>query len=871
MKRLIFILLIAFLGVQAYSSTDLTSKEALNALKEGSIRFSNGNQTFSHLNQSRRKLTSEQGQHPFATVIACSDSRVPVEEIFDVGIGDIFTIRVAGNVVAVDEAGSIEYGVDHLKTPVLVVLGHSGCGAVTAVCQNAEVHGNIPQLVDNIIPAVEKARHQHGNGFTPALLNASITNNVWQSIEDLLKISHTSADLVKSGQLMIVGAIYHLEDGHIEWLGEHPDQANLLASNPNTHSSYSNLNTHTPQLKPKATQTQHVNQNYNTANIQVENGSNSLLNILFVLGGIILLIYFLLFNKQTALKLSLRGKILALVSTMLVLLGTISILNSISLNSIGEEIKNIAEEDIILTEYITEIEKGALEQEIVIQKILTQAHDGVYKNRDEIINLENEFRLLSEEVDKHLSESIELCQDVIGHATNEFQLNEFNHLVNELTNIDIIHETFEENAEVLFKVVNANNRSQLEQVEHSIEAEAENIAHQTASILENIAKFTEKGAKRALQHEKEAMNANIIISLAAMVIGLLIGFVISSRIAIQLGGEPEEVADISNNMAIGNLAFDIDQYGKRTGAMNDLLKMTVKMKDVVSTIITGAGNISSASLQLSSSSQQISSGVNEQAASSEEVSSSMEEMTANIQQNTENASQTREISGKASNAMEQVAVASEDSMNAVKNIYSKINVVVEIAEKTDLLAINAAVEAARAGDQGRGFAVVAAEVRKLAERSQNAANEIVELAEKGMKLTEESTLMLKDIVPDIQQTSRLVDEIASSSQEQDSGAMQVNTAIQQLTMVTQQNASAAEEMASGSEEMASQAAELEDITNHFTIEKGKVQRNQVGHNTKNSFNAQTPTNGNGHHKNSNHQFDVDLSTLSNDTNGFENM
>ncbi len=247
--------------------------------------------------------------------------------------------------------------------------------------------------------------------------------------------------------------------------------------------------------------------------------------------------------------------------------------------------------------------------------------------------------------------------------------------------------------------------------------------------------------------------------------------------------------------------------------------MGKKLQEIVGSILTGASNISGASQQLSSGAQQISSGVSEQAAAAEEVSSSMEEMASNIMQNTENAIKTMDISAKSSNSVEQVAVASEDSMNAVRAIFSKINVVVEIAEKTDLLAINAAVEAARAGDQGRGFAVVAAEVRKLAERSQIAASEIVSLAQNGLKMTEESNNLLKSIVPDIQETSRLVEEIASASREQESGVEQVNTAIQQLSMVTQQNASASEEMASSSEELAAQSIDLEDVTKFFTIDK----------------------------------------------------
>ena len=153
----IFILFIA-VSFNSFSVTDLTSEQALNKLKEGNKRYVAGNSRYANLDQSRRDLTSTKGQHPFATIIGCSDSRAPIEHIFDVGIGEIFTIRVAGNVCDVDEAGSIEYGVDHLSTPLFVVLGHTSCGAVTAVAQSAELHGNIPALVDNIIPNV-KERH----------------------------------------------------------------------------------------------------------------------------------------------------------------------------------------------------------------------------------------------------------------------------------------------------------------------------------------------------------------------------------------------------------------------------------------------------------------------------------------------------------------------------------------------------------------------------------------------------------------------------------------------------------------------------------------------------------------------------------------
>ncbi len=227
---LLLLTLIISLTGWAQTTQPIHVDEALTALKNGNSRYVDGKRVYQHLDQKRRKETAEKGQFPFATIITCSDSRVPVENVFDAGVGDIFVIRVAGNVVNTDEAGSIEYGVDHLHTPVLVVLGHTGCGAVTAVVKGAELNGNIPRLVDNIIPAVEKAKKEFGDQYTDALLNASIKNNVWQSIEDLLKTSHISAELVKEGKLKIVGAIYHLDNGQVEWLGQHPKQNELITN-----------------------------------------------------------------------------------------------------------------------------------------------------------------------------------------------------------------------------------------------------------------------------------------------------------------------------------------------------------------------------------------------------------------------------------------------------------------------------------------------------------------------------------------------------------------------------------------------------------------------------------------------------------------
>ncbi len=364
----------------------------------------------------------------------------------------------------------------------------------------------------------------------------------------------------------------------------------------------------------------------------------------------------------------------------------------------------------------------------------------------------------------------------------------------------------------------------------------------------------------------------IFMVLAAIIAGILAVYITQSLL------KPiNKSVKFADQVAQGDLTstVDINQKDEIGELAEALKKMVSRLKAIVGDIKSGADNIAGASQQLSSGAQQISSGVSEQASASEEVSSSMEEMAANIQQNTENAIKTLDISSKSSNSVEQVALASEDSMMAVRDIFSKISVVVEIAEKTDLLAINAAVEAARAGDQGRGFAVVAAEVRKLAERSQLAASEIVALAEKGLKMTEDSNGLLKSIVPDIQETSRLVEEIATASREQESGVNQVNTAIQQLSMVTQQNASSSEEMAGSSEEMAAQAEDLERITQFFTIENNQISdwRNTIVHKHDNQPKSDTiaPSNGNGKSHMSENQPLIDFGIIDSDISNYESM
>lgn len=201
--------------------------KVLEMLKAGNQRFVGGKSAHPHADAARlaQAGTEDQGNHAYATVLACSDSRVPVEIIFDAGVMDIFVVRVAGNVTNVDEIGSIEYGLAHVHTPVLVVLGHTQCGAVTAVAEAVEGKGhalerNIPPLVRVIENAVRRAEADHPHAKGKDLVNFAIEENVWQGVEDLFMKSPATRNLVKKGAVKVVGAIYDVSTGKINWLPE---------------------------------------------------------------------------------------------------------------------------------------------------------------------------------------------------------------------------------------------------------------------------------------------------------------------------------------------------------------------------------------------------------------------------------------------------------------------------------------------------------------------------------------------------------------------------------------------------------------------------------------------------------------------------
>uniref|UniRef100_C6E2Z3 Methyl-accepting chemotaxis sensory transducer n=1 Tax=Geobacter sp. (strain M21) TaxID=443144 RepID=C6E2Z3_GEOSM len=337
--------------------------------------------------------------------------------------------------------------------------------------------------------------------------------------------------------------------------------------------------------------------------------------------------------------------------------------------------------------------------------------------------------------------------------------------------------------------------------------------------LTELARLKEGNAKDASDETTRIYKSSLTMMVGLVAGGVLIGLALGIFIARMISVPLRRGVEFATSVAGGDLTRSInldqkDEVGQLAAALND---MVGRLKEIVAEVKSASDNVASGSQQLSSGAEEMSQGATEQAASAEEASSSMEEMTSNIRQNADNAMQTEKIAVKSAQDAKEGGQAVQATVNAMKEIAGKITIIEEIARQTNLLALNAAIEAARAGEHGKGFAVVASEVRKLAERSQKAAAEISDLSSSSVDVAVKAGELLAKMVPDIQKTAELVQEISAASREQDTGAEQINKAIQQLDQVIQSNAGASEEMASTAEELSSQAEQLQSAVAFFKI------------------------------------------------------
>jgi methyl-accepting chemotaxis protein/carbonic anhydrase len=833
-------------------------------LKDGNARFVAGQSEHPNSNAARlgQAGTENQGDHAYATVITCSDSRVPVERVFDAGVMDIFVIRVAGNVCDTDEVGSIEYGLAHVKTPVLVVLGHKQCGAVTAVTHAVYGTGhalerNIPPLVDNIEPAVRRAMRKHSNIKGDDIIPYGIEENVWQGIEDLFMTSPSTRNLVNSGKVKVVGAIYDVGTGVVEWLPEQKTYAILskVESNPSralnamagghdsgrassssSHSSPAPADDHgSSYVAPAASSDSGHGESSASASAghsgeasasdraavasilsslkshknltkhhkEVANaglGDKPLYTLLIVV--VLLALGLTAFYSRTkdahgysTMKWTLGSKLIGGFGLIVVLLTVVAVYALVSMGSIGIEIEEIAEENIPLLNKVVTIETSQLKQAIALERAFRFGEEEGSHAKLMFEQQVGIFGELASEVDREFEDAIKFLAD--KPAPDEEDAKEMAEVMDDLARMEAEHKTFDTLAEKALELLKEGKIAQARLLEESVEEAEDKLDNEIVQFVQQVAARSEEAGKTAEADEKRAASILLIVSIFTVIVGFAIAVLLTRSI--------------------------VNPVGR-----------------IISGLTEGSEQVSSASGQVSSASQSLAEGSTEQAAGLEETSSSLEEMASMTKQNADNAQQANTLAGEArkaadtgSEAMQRMSTAINDIQKSSDETAKIIKVIDEIAFQTNLLALNAAVEAARAGEAGKGFAVVAEEVRNLAMRSAEAAKntsamieESVKNSKNGVDIATEVGKVLEEIVGSIGKTTDLVGEIAAASQEQAQGIDQVNTAMAQMDKVTQQNAANAEESASASEELSAQAESMNDIVGELISLVGGASSNQ---------------------------------------------
>jgi methyl-accepting chemotaxis protein len=482
-----------------------------------------------------------------------------------------------------------------------------------------------------------------------------------------------------------------------------------------------------------------------------------------------------------------------------------------------------------LNNYINEVKIAFLEYENSFQKVVDVVNQHGFKD----YGIEGDFRKSAHEAERLIVSSFGAGDEQVSLLM--CRRHEKDHLLRkELKYVDLFNAEIDKLVKLLkgkknsgtiikavmdyqvkFNLLVSKNEEIGFNENEGLLGEMRDAIHRVDPLMDKIARVVETHIAWETYISKIIL---IIVLILGMGIVTLLSSYILSDVYKALGGEPNQVADISEKISSGRLSDIIENpQVVRKGAVGSMYVMVDKLKEVVTSIHIRSEEIASSATQLSATAEKLSQGAFEQSVSLEQVASSMEEMGSSIQLNFQYAKETEEIAVESSESLHLVGASMENNLQNARTIAEKIGIVNEIAMQTSILSLNAAIEAARAGENGRGFAVVAAEVRKLAERSKFFAHEIVTLAATSHQTAESSSDKMQKLIPKINHTTQLVQGISNSSSEQNAGAHQVNKALQQMNIITQENAASSQELAANTEVLAKQAVMLKEMIDFFVV------------------------------------------------------
>lgn len=517
---------------------------------------------------------------------------------------------------------------------------------------------------------------------------------------------------------------------------------------------------------------------------------------------------------------------------LVVAIGAISSFYGIfSINIVGDELRNIAEDDIVITNQFSDVTEKQLEQATLFERELRLGRiiESDIDVKSRLADTEEKFQKLGNEVDSELKEIVIKTGQALAQENDPVAREKFSGILESAKQLEDHHANYDKHAENIFSLIDAGQTDQADAATGKTEAEESKFDKEMENALGSIEKFTAKSALNADLQEQSGVRTMVALTAIGVVVGILLGLAIARAIT----GPLRKAVDVSKRIALGELDNEITVNSRdETGELLESLRqMSESLKSIVTGVMESTSTIANASSEIALGNANLSQRTEEQASSLEETASSMEEMTGTVKQNADSAAEARQLAdanrNRASTGAEVVSrtvQAMGEISESSTRIADIITTIDGIAFQTNLLALNAAVEAARAGEQGRGFAVVAAEVRTLAQRSAEAAKEIKQLIEDsvgkvraGTQLVDESGSVLEEIIEGTQKVADIISEIAAAGIEQASGIDQVNNAVAQMDTMTQDNAALVEEAAAASRSLEDQAANLRSQMAFFKI------------------------------------------------------